>query len=124
MPKSHDTGKKGEDLAQKYLAEKGWNIMDRNWRKAPAEIDLIGRDENELVFVEVKSRTDKGFPIEEYGLDEKKMRTVTDAAFAYMQEIEWEGEFRFDIVLVHFDTDGAFSIRHFPDAFFPGLEGF
>jgi putative endonuclease len=117
-------GKKGEEAAIHFLREKGYSIRARNWRKHPAELDIICQQSELLVFVEVKARTDHGFEIEEWGINNEKMRILSDAAYSYMAEEDWEGEFRFDIITVAFDLSGARKIKHYPDAFFPGLEGF
>ena len=119
-----EVGEKGERVALTFLKEKGYSILEQNWRKHPAELDIIARDGHTLVFVEVKARTDKGFKIEKWGLDHEKLRILSDASYAFMEEYEWEGEFRFDIITITFDTSGKYEIDHFPDAFFPGLEGF
>lgn len=59
-------GKLGEDIASKYLIKLGWKIINRNYQKRYGEIDIIARDKNTLVFVEVKTRKGDGFgPIEE-----------------------------------------------------------
>lgn len=124
MPKRKEVGQRGENAAVNHLQSKGYVIREKNWRKHPAEVDIICHGENTLVFVEVKARTDQGFSIEEWGIDNKKLRTLTDAAYAYMQEVGWEGEFRFDIITIAFHSPGEYEIKHYPDAFFPGLQGF
>lgn len=59
-------GRRGEDLAAKFLIGVGHEIIDRNWRCAYGEIDLISRDQHQIVFVEVKTRRSmsKGHPLE------------------------------------------------------------
>lgn len=124
MAKLLELGRKGEDLASNYMKESGFQVLERNWRHRPAEIDIICQRAELLVFVEVKSRTDKGYTVEEWGINDKKMRILTDGAYSYMNEHKWTGEFRFDIIIVRFDVSGASDLHHFPDAFFPGIEGF
>ena len=53
----HETGKIGEDLATKYLENLGYTIVERNFVAKQGEIDIIAKDKQELVFVEVKTRT-------------------------------------------------------------------
>lgn len=64
--KTETLGRKGEDLAASHLREKGWDILERNYRTRLGEIDLICKDRNTIVFVEVKARTSAGFarPVE------------------------------------------------------------
>lgn len=59
-------GKLGEDIASKYLVKLGWKIISQNFQKRYTEIDIIAKDKNTLVFVEVKTRKGDSFgPIEE-----------------------------------------------------------
>lgn len=54
-------GKYGEDLAAQYLVDRGYEILDRNWRCPIGEIDLIAKDKSRFVFIEVKTRNGTGF---------------------------------------------------------------
>ena len=56
MAKHNDLGKMGEDLAVQYLTDKGYEILERNWRNKHKEIDIIAKDGETLVIVEVKTR--------------------------------------------------------------------
>ena len=56
MAAKDDLGRKGEALAADFLTEAGMRVVDRNWRCSQGEIDLVARDGDELVFVEVKTR--------------------------------------------------------------------
>lgn len=61
MNSKHILGRYGEDRAAQYLADRGYEIIERNWRSARGEIDLIAREKDRLVFVEVKTRNGSGF---------------------------------------------------------------
>jgi len=61
MSQKQFIGKYGEDIAAKYLQDRGYQILDRNWRCGLGEIDLIAKDKNRLVFVEVKTRNGVGY---------------------------------------------------------------
>lgn len=54
-------GRYGEDRAASYLQERGYEIIDRNWRSQVGEIDIVAKDKDRLVFVEVKTRSGSGF---------------------------------------------------------------
>jgi putative endonuclease len=54
-------GKYGEDVAARYLEDRGYQILDRNWRCNLGEIDLVAKEKNRLVFVEVKTRNGNGY---------------------------------------------------------------
>lgn len=72
-------GKYGEDLAAKYLEDRGFSIVERNWRTAAGEIDLIARQNQKIVFVEVKTRNGSG-----YG---HPFEAITEAKIARMRKL-------------------------------------
>lgn len=114
-------GQAGESIALHYLKEQRLQIIATNWRYSRAEIDIIARSEEELIFIEVKTRSSfrNGYP--EDDVDEEKKRMLFDAATAYMEEVDHEGEVRFDVISIVIHPSDAYTIRHIPDAFFPGL---
>lgn len=61
MSQKQFIGRYGEDLAAQYLEDRGYLILERNWRCSLGEIDLIARDKNRIVFVEVKTRNGIGY---------------------------------------------------------------
>jgi len=61
MAKKDDLGRRGEQLAADYLVRSGYTILDRNWRSSEGEIDIVARQGNETVFVEVKTRSGLAF---------------------------------------------------------------
>ncbi|MBI4428479.1 MAG: YraN family protein [Ignavibacteriales bacterium] len=107
----------GEELAAEYLMNKGYQILERNYRFEHGEIDLIAQDGEELVFVEVKSRKSKSFGEPEESITEVKEGRLRDAAEGYLYEKDIENRTcRFDVVAVEF-LDGIVKIRHTVDAF-------
>ena len=108
-------GNRGEALAEKYLCEKGYILLAKNYRCKRAEIDLIVRNEETLVFVEVKARSSTGYGFPEEAVDEKKAAMIIEAADQYIHEAGWEKAIRFDIVSIILHP--RVSIRHFEDAF-------
>ena len=115
-------GQWGEDLAADYLSRSGLEIITRNWRYKRAEIDLIGREDGILVFIEVKARDSVAFGRPEEMINMRKQRLLIDAAMAYMRSVGHEWEIRFDIVSIVGRPDHMKEIVHFKDAFFPGLD--
>jgi putative endonuclease len=93
-------GRAGEEIAHRYLLERGCKILERNWRTGHAEVDFIVLDGEELVVVEVKTRRR---PVELPGelLSAVKCRKLLEAGAAYMALKEIEREIRFDLLLVH-----------------------
>jgi len=109
------TGNKGEELAANFLEGKGYKIIIANYRYKHAEIDLIVKKENLLVFVEVKTRSSILFGEPEAFVTGKKAAKVMEGAEQFMIEHNWHGNIRFDIVSVK--TGRQEVIEHFEDAF-------
>jgi putative endonuclease len=114
------SGTWGESLAASFLVDKGYQLLERNWRYKRAEIDLIAMDGPILVFVEVKTRANTFFGRPEEFIDHKKKRLLFDAAAAYMRQVGHEWEIRFDIVGIIGVEGSHATLEHFVDAFYPG----
>ena len=93
-------GKIGEQLAVNFLKESGINIITRNFRTEYGEIDIIGLDEKDLVFFEVKTRSTKTFGEPEIAITENKLLHMINAAMAYMQEFGEDETWRIDVIAV------------------------
>ncbi len=118
---TYNLGTKGEEIARDYLVSQGYQILEEQWRYNKAEIDLICRHEDILVFVEVKARASKYYGLPEEFVTQKKQRLITAAASAYMQKVNHDWAIRFDIVGVVVPPVGNHKVHHFKDAFFLGL---
>jgi len=92
------------------------SVAERNYRYKRAEIDLIAQKDECIVFVEVKTRSSNAYGHPEEAVNEKKARKIVEGAEHYVQEKEWAGNIRFDIVAVSLGAE--FEIRHFEDAFY------
>jgi putative endonuclease len=120
MSNNLEIGKRGEQIAAEFLERKGWRIAECNWRAGRGEIDLIAwAHEKLLVFVEVKTRAGEGFGGPEEAVDARKQDIMARTAGAYMEQIGYDWEIRFDIVAVLLKGDQLLEIRHVEDAFFP-----
>ena len=122
MTVQQEYGRWAEDLARDFLLKQGFEILALNWRYKRAEIDIIGKEKEVLVFIEVKMRSYSGFGLPEEMVSKRKQRLLIDAAMAYMRTIGHEWEIRFDIIAVMGSPDKGAEIKHFRDAFFPGLD--
>jgi len=120
MSVSYELGKKGEDLAAEYLKEKGFRILERNFRSGKAEIDIIAKDKEFLVVAEVKTRNTHYFGEPEQWVTPSKQRLLIKAANAFVKLSSFKGEVRFDVVSVVTGRQGT-EIVHIPDAFYPTL---
>ncbi|MCD7740398.1 MAG: YraN family protein [Candidatus Gastranaerophilales bacterium] len=95
-------GRKGEDIAQKYLLASGWKIIDLNWRYSKnAEIDIIAEDKGTLVFVEVKTRSSLNFGHPFEAINNTKIQKIHSAILAYINQSEKNYKtFRFDGIAI------------------------
>ncbi|HEX5171592.1 MAG TPA: YraN family protein [Cyclobacteriaceae bacterium] len=107
-------GKEGERLAANFLMQKGFEVIYRNYRFRRAEIDLIVKQNDWLIFVEVKTRSSSSFGEPEEAVTVKKIRMIYDAAEEYIYAIDWKGHIRFDIISVKLGNPP--EIIHFEDA--------
>jgi putative endonuclease len=121
LSKQQTTGNLGEEKATLFLQEIGYTILERNWRFSKAEIDIIAKDGEVLVFVEVKAKSYTYFGAPEESVSAYKENLIIDAAHQYMIKIGHDWEIRFDIISILFDKNKNASITHFKDAFFPSL---
>ncbi len=121
MASHNDLGQKGEELARTYLENKGYRIIVRNWRHGRAEVDLIAEIDNTLVFVEVKTRSSTYFGQPDEFVGPKKEQQLATAACAYMDQVRYQGEIRFDIIAIIIPVKATPEVNHIQDAFFPGL---
>ena len=118
MAEHNETGKKGEALVVDFLVSIGYEILETNWRAGKAELDIIAKERETLVFVEVKTRSSYYFGAPEEFVTPKKERLLWRAAGAYMEKINYDQTIRFDIVSVVLTKTGEPDIVHFKDAFF------
>jgi len=114
-------GARGEDLAVRYLKKKGYKVIERNYRCQWGEIDLIAREGDTLVFVEIKSRTSSGFGLPQDAVDRFKQEKLVQVARAYMAEhrLTEDISMRFDVVAVQLTPSGP-EMELIKDAFQAG----
>jgi putative endonuclease len=110
-------GKEGEDMAARFLKDKGYEIVQRNYRYKQSEIDLIVKKDNWLIFVEVKLRSSDAYGYPEDFVDYKKAKNIIDGAEQYTYEKDWQGNVRYDIVSIRVMRDKT-EIIQIEDAFY------
>jgi putative endonuclease len=122
MQNQHNTemGNWGETLATSYLEENDYKIIRRNYRYGRIEIDIIAWKGPILVFIEVKARSYDTLGKPESFVTSKKRSMIARGAAAFMEQIDHGGELRFDIISILKFKNGKTSLKHYPDAFFPG----
>lgn len=112
-------GRRGEDLAHRYLEKLGLLVVARNYKPGDdSEIDIVARQGETVVFVEVKSRATADYGSPDRAIDSEKEKHIVRAARAYLRRagLEWS-QARFDVVSVICSNPP--SIIHQKDAFFP-----
>lgn len=113
-------GRKGEDLAHRYLRSSGYQVVARNYRPgSDSEIDIVARHAGKLVFVEVKSRSSADYGSPDRAIDIEKQRHIVRAARSFITRSgdAWS-TVRFDTVAIVFSEPPAIS--HYSDVFFEG----
>ncbi|MFH2044827.1 MAG: YraN family protein [Pseudomonadota bacterium] len=94
-------GKEGESLAVLHLKKKGYKILEQNYRTKFGEIDIIAKEKNTLVFVEVKSRKTGDFGSPKYAVTPKKMKKISMVALYFLKITNQSGvKARFDVVAI------------------------
>ena len=117
MSDFHILGKKGEELAAEFLKKEGYTILEKNWTAGKLEIDVIARKEDEIIFVEVKTRSDNYLATPESAVNTKKQRSIISAANRYLKKNGIDMESRFDIITLVKEKDN-FIIDHIKNAFY------
>jgi len=107
----------GEDRAVDFLTRKGYSILARNYRFEHGEIDIIARDGDELVFVEVKTRRSIRFGTPEDAVSDHKRKQLRKTAEGYLFQNDIEDvACRFDVIAVQL-MGKEYEIRHYDHAF-------
>jgi putative endonuclease len=115
-----ELSKEGEQLAADFLEEKGFEIIERNYRYGHGEIDIIALDpkDNFTVFVEVKTRQNLYFGEPEYAITKKKQQQVKKVAELYLYDKEIEQiDCRFDVVTILLEDEDKPVINYYENAF-------
>ena len=116
-PQEESLGKIGEEFAAAHLRTLHYKILERNYRCAAGEIDIIARDRNTLVFVEVKTRSNRDFGPPAEAVHARKQRQLSKVALTYLNQKKLiDIPARFDVVAVEL-FPGKRQIEVIRDAF-------
>ena len=112
-------GDKGEKLAEDFLKRKEYEIIQRNYRCRMGEIDIIAKQDDVIVFVEVRTKQTESFGPPEQSVTSGKINRITKAALSYLQEKELAGRTcRFDVIAIMFPKGSREPrIDHIENAF-------
>lgn len=116
MAQHNELGKFGEELAVDHLLEKGYTILETNWRYQKAEVDIIAQKGDILAAVEVKTRSTNEFGDPQDFVKKKKIQLLTMAVDEYVNRHELNVEVRFDIIAITLNKE--LEIEHLEDAFY------
>lgn len=116
MDKRKQTGRRGEELAAGYLQQKGYAIIERNWRCPVGELDVIAQDGLTLVFVEVRTRQGSRFGRAEESITPAKQARLIELAQTYLQEKTISPQaWRIDVVAIQIEG-GRPQVTHLENA--------
>jgi len=120
MAKHNELGKRGELIARKFLEAMEFEILETNWRHEKDELDIIAIDHDELVIVEVKTRSTNYFGDPSEAVGKTKEEFIIRAAEAYIEIHDLNMDTRFDIISIITNSSEE-NIEHIKDAFYPEL---
>lgn len=111
-------GDRGEIIAAAYLAKKKHKILDQKVRAPFGELDLVTRDRDALVFVEVKTRSGEKYGLPEEAVDLVKQKQMIKLAEWYIQKHEIKNiKMQFDVIAILYNGTKPPQVRHYPNAF-------
>lgn len=119
MKDKQKIGKIGEYSAVEHLLNWGYLILERNWRFHRAEIDIIAKRNELLIFVEVKTRQSDRFGKPEDFVSSAQRKMIIGAAARYMEKMKHEWAVQFDVIGILVNKHGIVQrLNHYEDAFF------
>ena len=113
-------GQSGEDIAAKFLSKSGYTLLARNYRRRCGEIDIIAKKGGDLIFVEVKTRSDDYHMHPRHAVTSEKQKSIIYAAENYLKRYNIDKESRFDIISI-ISNGKTVEIEHIENAFYPTL---
>jgi len=110
-------GRRGEELAAQHLVAKGCIVVAQNWRCPAGELDLVVRQGDCLAFVEVRTRRGRAYGTPEESVTQAKKARLVALAETYLQENDWHGRYRIDLVAIEMDRRGQLlRLEHYENA--------
>jgi putative endonuclease len=117
MANHNELGKFGEELAVSFLEKNGYSILETNWIFQKAEIDILAQKDDNLVVVEVKTRSSLDFGLPQDFVKPKKIHLLVKAVNEYVISKNLDVNVRFDIIAIHKEAEN-FNIEHLENAFY------
>lgn len=114
-------GARGEDMVARFLVKKGYGIIKRNYQCRFGELDIVARNTDYIIFVEVKTRKKDSLVPPEFAVDARKQQRITLTAEDFLSKYECDLQPRFDVALVTVDsnakTGSGYSLKYIENAF-------
>ena len=124
MATHNEIGALGEQIALEYLLERKYQILETNWVCGHKEVDIIAKDGDTIVFVEVKTRHSTCLIEPEATVDVYKQRHLIWAANSFVNRYQYDNDVRFDIIAIVIDKNNEKRIEHIEDAFYPSVRSY
>jgi putative endonuclease len=118
MTDKQEFGRRGEELALAFYKENQYTILEKNWQQNHLEVDIIAKNDEYIVFCEVKTRSGNAFGEPQQSVTPQKQRNIIRAANYYVLKHQISLEVRFDIISIIFDSD-QHKLKCIPFAFTP-----
>ena len=115
MVAHNELGKWGEDLAAESLQRKGYTIIERDWKSGRRDLDIVAKNGNVIVFVEVKTRRNSLYGQPEEAVDYRKLQSLQQAINHYIKFRHISQEVRFDIISIVGTIGAEPDIQHIQD---------
>jgi putative endonuclease len=112
-------GRQGEDLAVEFLLKEGYEILERNWYFKHNEVDILAKDHDTLVVIEVKTRSGNSYGEPYTAVDHRKQQYLIFAAERFIFSKNLDLEVRFDIISIIINPRGGVTLEHVREAFHP-----
>ena len=118
MGRTQSAGNRGEAAVARYLRQKGYTLLESQWRCRFGELDLVARSREGIVcFVEVKLRGPKSMGLPREAVDARKQARLRRTAGAYLSRYELDAPARFDVAEVYCEENGAMRVEYLAGAF-------
>jgi putative endonuclease len=118
MTEKQEFGRRGEELALAFYKENQFTILEKNWHLNHLEVDIIAKNDEYIVFCEVKTRSGSTFGEPQQSVTPQKQRNIIRTANYYVLKYQISLEVRFDIISIIFDGD-QYKLECIPFAFTP-----
>ncbi|MBR6841222.1 MAG: YraN family protein [Prevotella sp.] len=112
MAAHNELGKWGEALAAEYVEKQGYEILERDWKSGHHDLDIIAKDEDTLVIIEVKTRRNRLFGDPEEAIDYKKRLSLQSAINHYVKSHRINAPVRFDVISIVGTVSSTPDIDH------------